>query len=239
MRFSAQRDQRGTPARERFAACGGAVVGKGIEREIGARVVASSVDREFARELRGSRFSLARVPTLENQARTRSRTSRIERPRDFKQQSVEPGTARRICDQSAATRGESLATLLKQQKTSASSFCSRGIADRSARQAMISSSRKPQEAFAIERVAGTDRISDGIGDSPADRADAGGVGIPEPAQLHWRGMAREDGEAVPGGVPRQIDQQIDLVGFNLLRERRIGRAEPCRETDRTPRAAAL
>ena len=54
-------------------------------------------------------------------------------------------------------------------------------------------------------------IGDGIGQAVIDGGEPRGVGVAEIAHLHRRGLARENGETIVGGVPGEIDEDVDAV----------------------------
>ena len=61
-----------------------------------------------------------------------------------------------------------------------------------------------------------------VGDQGVDRRQAGSPGITQVGDLHRRGLAGEDGEPVAGGVPGQVDEDVDLVATDEFLDLPIG-----------------
>ena len=69
----------------------------------------------------------------------------------------------------------------------------------------------------MEFVAIAGRVGMDVGDAPVDFGQARGVRVTEIGGLHRGGLQREHPQPVPGGVPGQVDQDVDAVGADLLR----------------------
>ena len=68
------------------------------------------------------------------------------------------------------------------------------------------------------------RVAHRVRDPVVDRVEPGRVQIVEPRDLHGRGLAAEHAEPVVPGVAGDVDQDVDAVVADPLRDRRVGGA---------------
>ena len=62
------------------------------------------------------------------------------------------------------------------------------------------------------RIGRWHRVGTGVGDAPVHGLEPCGVRISEPGDLNGRNPPREHGQAIATGVPRQVDNDVQLVG---------------------------
>ena len=89
--------------------------------------------------------------------------------------------------------------------------------------------RQPQEFFGEKSVVQPRRIGEIIRQKIIDGWQSRGVKIADARYLHGRGLVRQNGEQTFGRMPRQIDENINLVGENYFcrfRKRQIGDISP-------------
>ncbi len=84
--------------------------------------------------------------------------------------------------------------------------------------------RQPDQRFAVQRVAGAGRIGDGVGQAMVDALQSRRVEVVEPRELHRRWLRAEDREPVVPGVSGDVDQDVDTVVADPLRDRLVLRA---------------
>ena len=59
-------------------------------------------------------------------------------------------------------------------------------------------------------------VGDGVGDSVVHLSQPSSGSVSEVGHLNRSGLAREDTQSVVGGMPSQIDEDIDLIADDLL-----------------------
>ena len=63
-----------------------------------------------------------------------------------------------------------------------------------------------------------------VGDQVVDRAQASGADVAEPRDLDRRGPPRKGQEAVVGGVTREVEEDVDPVRADPIRQRIVVQA---------------
>ena len=98
--------------------------------------------------------------------------------------------------------------------------------------------RHAQQALAMPLISGYRRIGNGIGDPIVHRRETGRGRIPQIADLHGRGAARENRQPVGCRVSREIDEDINPIGADQLDQCIVSRAARPRASHPRMRAGA-
>ncbi len=76
----------------------------------------------------------------------------------------------------------------------------------------------------MQRVARAGRVAHGVRHAVIDRIEPRGVEVVEPGDLHRRRLASEHGEPVVPGVAGDVDQDVDAIVADPLRDRHVANA---------------
>lgn len=201
---------------EGFAGGGGAVVGERIERDVDAVVEREVVgDREFP-AVEGETVGCDAVGG--ERGVQVGGDGGIAEAAGFQEETRGGQGAQNLgpeCEDGGREFGE---VVKAAEREGAGRGGGQGVDGRGVVVGAVAGERRGQadELFGVQRFGLADGIAHGVGEAVVDRGESGGIGITDPRGLHRRGAAREDEEAVVGGVAGEIDQDVERVAADEI-----------------------